>query len=186
MRRPGETHGPERTIVILLDNGGTEILRHAERREVLYCIRCGACMNVCPVYQTVGGHAYGSTYPGPIGSVLTPMLQGLEGARNLPFASSLCGACSEICPVKINIHHQLLYLRGLIVSRCSPSIGEKLLVKSWAMFMRSPFLYSIGSKIVRLSLRAGVKIPGWSDNRDLPTVPVHTFHNWWKTQGVDD
>ena len=183
-RRQGEIHGPERVIVILLDNGRTGILRHPEKREVLYCIRCGACMNVCPVYQTVGGHAYGATYPGPIGSVLTPMLQGLESAKDLPFASSLCGACSEICPVKINIHHQLLYLRGLIVREGSPSVGERLLVQSWAMIMRSPFLYSIGSRVARLLLRSGAKIPGWSDNRDLTPVADQTFHDWWKTQGA--
>ena len=115
-RKPNEADGPEEFHVILLDNGRSELLADVEQRDVLQCIRCGACLNVCPVFRTVGGHTYGTTYPGPIGSVLTPHLRGLDEFQHLSYASSLCGACTDACPVKIDLHHHLLENRRNAVS----------------------------------------------------------------------
>jgi L-lactate dehydrogenase complex protein LldF len=119
-QRP-DHEGPEQLYVVILDNGRTEALANAHLRESLYCIRCGACLNACPVYQKIGGHAYGWIYPGPIGAVLTPQLVGRERAAHLPFASSLCGACREVCPIKINIPDMLLELRHEIKERAGES-----------------------------------------------------------------
>jgi L-lactate dehydrogenase complex protein LldF len=110
-RREGETDGARQLHVVILDNGRTRILADEDKRESLYCLRCGACLNVCPIYQKIGGHAYGSVYPGPIGSIITPPMIGIDKAKDLPFASTLCGACREVCPVRINIPHVLLKLR---------------------------------------------------------------------------
>src|SRR6516164_8310451 len=110
-RQPGETDGPEEWHVVLLDNHRTELLANAEQRDALHCIRCGGCLNVCPIFRNIGGHSYGTTYSGPIGSVITPHLRGLQEWKHLSYASSLCGACTEICPVKINLHHHLLHNR---------------------------------------------------------------------------
>jgi L-lactate dehydrogenase complex protein LldF len=107
-RQPGESDGPEEWHVVLLDNHRTELLADAEQRDALHCIRCGACLNVCPIFRNVGGHTYGTTYSGPIGSVITPHLRGLQDWKHLSNASSLCGACTEACPVKIDLHHHLL------------------------------------------------------------------------------
>src|SRR3954468_1344779 len=124
-RQPGETDGPEEYHVVLLDNHRTELLADAEQRDALHCIRCGACLNVCPIFRNVGGHTYGTTYSGPIGSVITPHLRGLQHWKHLPYASSLCGACTETCPVKIDLHHHLLQNRRNAV-RQKPSFWERL------------------------------------------------------------
>src|SRR6516164_498898 len=110
-RQAGETDGPEEFHLVLLDNKRTQLLADAEQRDALHCIRCGACLNVCPIYRNVGGHSYGTTYQGPIGSVITPHLRGLQSWKHLSYASSLCGACTEACPVKIDLHHHLLQSR---------------------------------------------------------------------------
>lgn len=184
-RRPGELDGPEEIHVVLLDNGRSEILADPKMREVLYCIRCGACLNVCPVYQTVGGHTYGSVYPGPIGSAFTPLMASLEEAKDLPYASSLCGRCSEICPVKIDIHHLLLWLRQKSVSDRLTNPFERLLIQIWLMVMRSVALYRFASKAGRLLQRffpkrnGSLPVPIWSKSRDFPTLPPKTFRELW-------
>ena len=137
-RREGEWDGPEEFHLILLDNGRSDILADPRVRRSLYCIRCGACLNTCPIYQRVGGHSYGSVYSGPIGSVLTPLFQGLEAAQDLPYASSLCGSCSNICPVKIDLHHQLLWLREKLVARRATPWKERLAMALFAAGMKDP------------------------------------------------
>ncbi len=130
-RQPGECDGPEEYHVVLLDNARTHLLADGEQRDALHCIRCGACLNVCPIYRNVGGHTYGTTYSGPIGSVITPHLRGLQQWKHLSQASSLCGACTEACPVKIDLHHHLLQNRRNAVSR-QPVWWEKLAFRAFA------------------------------------------------------
>ena len=142
-RQPGEPDGPEEFHVVLLDNRRTELLADAEQRDALHCIRCGACLNVCPIFKNVGGHSYGTTYQGPIGSVITPHLRGLQDWKHLSQASSLCGACTETCPVKINLHHHLLHNRRNAV-RARPARLEKLLQAGFVFMMCRPGLYRIG------------------------------------------
>ncbi|HVN78246.1 MAG TPA: LutB/LldF family L-lactate oxidation iron-sulfur protein [Terriglobia bacterium] len=185
-RRPGELDGPEEFHLVILDNGRSEILANPMMRESLYCIRCGACLNTCPVYQRVGGHSYGSVYSGPIGAVLTPLYQGMEVAQDLPYASSLCGACSEICPVKINIHHLLLWLRSQVVKEdCSPW-RERAMMKLFLMGMQDSFIYRMGSNLIRAAMRVSGKrdmalpVPGWTEARDFPPLAKKTFKQLWK------
>ncbi|MEK6571438.1 MAG: LutB/LldF family L-lactate oxidation iron-sulfur protein [Bacteroidota bacterium] len=184
-KRPGEIDGPEEVHVVLLDNGRSEILADPKMREVLYCIRCGACLNVCPVYQTVGGHTYGSVYPGPIGSVFTPMMASLEESKDLPYASSLCGRCSEICPVKIDIHHLLLWLRRKSVDERLSNPLERLMIQVWCMIMKSAALYQFTSRIGRLlqpvlpKKNSSLRVPPWSKSRDFPRLAPKTFRDLW-------
>lgn len=185
-RREGEWDGPEEFHLILLDNGRSDILADPRVRRSLYCIRCGACLNTCPIYQRVGGHSYGSVYSGPIGSVLTPLFQGLEVAQDLPYASSLCGSCSNICPVKIDLHHQLLWLREKLVARRGTPWSERLAMAFFAAGMKDPALYRMGSALLRLLLRVAGKrgrplgIPGWSPTRDFPALAETSFKQWWE------
>jgi L-lactate dehydrogenase complex protein LldF len=185
-RKPGEMDGPQEFHLIILDNGRTELLRDPKMREALFCIRCGACLNTCPIYQRVGGHSYGSVYSGPIGAVITPLFQGVELAKDLPFASSLCGACSAICPVKIDIHHMLLWLRKQLVDRDGTPWQERLLMKLYLMGMKDNTLYEFGSRALRIALRlAGrqsqpFRIPGWTETRDFPPLAKKSFKTLWK------
>lgn len=133
-RQAGETDGPEEMYVILLDNGRTNLMADPITREAMYCIRCGACLNACPVYKNIGGHSYDTTYSGPIGSVITPHLKGIAEFNHLSYASSLCGNCTEVCPVKINLHELLLYNRNRAVAANASSLGERL---AWKLWMRS-------------------------------------------------
>src|SRR5215813_626249 len=151
-KRALEDEGPEEVHILLLDNGRSRMLAHPVTRQSLACIRCGACLNACPVYQQIGGHAYGSVYPGPIGSVITPQLIGIEKAAQLPYASSLCGACREVCPVKIDIPRLLLHLRGEISAKGEGKGGlkERLAFKFWAMIMMRPWLYEKSAAAGRL------------------------------------
>ena len=130
-RQPNETDGPDEMVVVLLDNGRTELLAQPDRREALQCIRCGACLNVCPVYRNIGGHTYETTYSGPIGSVISPHLVGMEDNNHLSFASSLCGACTSVCPVRINLHNLLLLNRRQSVSEGHQGTGEKRVIGLW-------------------------------------------------------
>ncbi|HEX6719391.1 MAG TPA: LutB/LldF family L-lactate oxidation iron-sulfur protein, partial [Pyrinomonadaceae bacterium] len=141
-----ESEGPEQVHVVMLDNGRSRMLSHPVTRQSLACIRCGACLNACPVYQQIGGHAYGSVYPGPIGAVITPQLMGLEKTQQLPYASSLCGACREVCPVKIDIPRLLLHLRGEITENGSTAVAqvkkrtsERAAFKVWRITMTRPW-----------------------------------------------
>jgi L-lactate dehydrogenase complex protein LldF len=165
---PGEFH------LVLLDNGRTRVLADAVGRDALHCIRCSACLNVCPVYARVGGHAYGSVYPGPIGAILTPQLRGIPGdADDLPWASTLCGACADVCPVKIDIPRLLVHLRGRIG-------GSDLALRlmGWAMGGRRRFE---AAQLGRApGMRTGVGLGEWTRGRDLPPPPRKTFRQWWR------
>ncbi len=185
-RKPGELDGPDEFHLVILDNGRTEILADPKMRESLFCIRCGACLNTCPIYQRVGGHAYGSVYSGPIGAVITPLFQGVEVAKDLPYASSLCGSCSNICPVKIDIHHMLLWLRKQLVDRKVSPWPERLLMKLYLMGMKDSTLYQASSWLARAALTlAGrrsrpLKVPGWTETRDFPPLAERSFKQLWK------
>ncbi len=186
-RQPGECDGPEEYHVLLLDNKRTHLLADAEQRDALHCIRCGACLNVCPIYKNVGGHTYGTTYSGPIGSVITPHLRGLQEWKHLSDASSLCGACTETCPVKINLHHHLLHNRRNAV-RQNPVWWEKLAFIGFAFIVNRPVLYDIGKKLARIGQLFHPLIKGspldparaWTKTRDLPELAEKSFHELWR------
>jgi L-lactate dehydrogenase complex protein LldF len=181
--------GPRDFHLVLLDNGRTNVLADAIGRQTLNCIRCSACLNICPVYERVGGHAYESVYPGPIGAILTPQLAGLEQAGTLPYASSLCGACYEVCPVKINIPEVLLHLRARVVDDSSGVSAEGLSMKSMAAVFASRRRYEAAQKLAWSFLRGRRirRLPGalggWTAARDLPPVPRQSFREWWRVQG---
>ena len=192
-RREGEGDGAREMHVVLLDNGRTKVLG-SKYREVLRCIRCGACLNTCPVYQQVGGHAYGSVYPGPIGSLLSPMYEGENRFKHLPHASSLCGACYDACPVKINIPQMLLDLRGDQAQEKATPLVERVLFRLWAMGMSNKLLYRTGAKLMRWGLapwaiasrapagwtsRAPGPFAGWTEERDLSLPSTEPFHKRW-------
>ncbi len=194
-RRAQDEDGPEEFHLVIVDNGRSRLLADPELREALYCIRCGACLNICPVYQKVGGHAYGWVYPGPIGAVITPVLVGLGQAKDLPFASSLCGACREACPIKINLPRMLLHLRHKLAEspnaqERSSSPAETALAHGYAGLMGRPRLLAAARGLGRLAqlpfVRDG-KIPhvplppfsGWTKTRDLPALPPRSFRDIW-------
>src|SRR5215218_4684244 len=149
-KRRAEDEGPEELHIVLMDNGRSRMLAHPVTRQSLACIRCGACLNACPVYQQVGGHAYGSVYPGPIGAVITPQLMGIQKAAQLPYASSLCGACREVCPVKIDIPELLLHLRAEVTEGTKEPVkqkfGEKMAFKLYSFAWSRPVFYKLGTK----------------------------------------
>jgi L-lactate dehydrogenase complex protein LldF len=188
-RGEGELDGAEEMHLILLDNGRSKLLG-TEFEEALYCIRCGACLNVCPVYRQTGGHAYGSTYSGPIGAVITPLLKGDEEARDLPHASSLCGACSEACPVGIPLHDLLLKLRNRQVEEGLVDKTQRAAFKAFENTMKSPALYRISGRVGRVAqkplLRDGSvralpgPMSGWTGSRDLPPLAEKSFRELWK------
>jgi L-lactate dehydrogenase complex protein LldF len=179
--RPGD--GPEEFHLVLLDGGRTDVLADELGRQALHCIRCSACLNVCPVYSRVGGQAYESVYPGPIGAVLSPQLFGLDVHPTLPWASSLCGACYDACPVKIEIPSLLVHLRGRVIreqqSRFSP---EALAMKAVAGVFGSQQRYERAQKLARLGRGpiAKAALPGWTAMRELPDPPKQTFREWWR------
>ena len=177
-KREATDEGPEELHIVLLDNGRSRMLAHPVTRQSLACIRCGACLNACPVYQQIGGHAYGSVYQGPIGAVITPQLMGIEKTSQLPYASSLCGACREVCPVKIDIPRLLLHLRGEISPR-KGSMAERLAFKLWARVMTSPSLYKLSSVAGRLLQRVIPISRAWTNGRDLRPIEPKTFHELW-------
>jgi L-lactate dehydrogenase complex protein LldF len=187
-RQADEMDGPEEFHLILLDNQRTQLLADAEQRDTLHCIRCGACLNVCPIFRNVGGHTYGTTYQGPIGSVLTPHLSGLADWNHLSYASSLCGACTEACPVKINLHHHLLHnRRNAIAAESDPK--ERLAFRAFAFFTRYPGLLNRLTRLSRPFLPfARVVAPlvpplkGWLFSRDLPPVARKSFRDYWRTR----
>jgi L-lactate dehydrogenase complex protein LldF len=183
--RHGEEDGPEEMHLVLVDNGRSRILG-SEYFEVLYCIRCGACLNACPVYGHIGGHAYGSVYPGPIGAVLTPLLDGLdEDNRWLPYASSLCGACQEACPVRIPLPDYLLKLRRDVVEELGGPVTERLGMRAYRGGATAPRLFRIGARIARGATRLLGKddritrLPppfgSWTRGRDFPVFATKSF-----------
>ncbi|HUA97323.1 MAG TPA: lactate utilization protein B [Terracidiphilus sp.] len=187
--------GPERFHVVLLDNGRSRILARHTERQTLRCIRCAACMNACPVYRQTGGHAYGSVYPGPIGAILTPQLEEMRHAQSLPYASSLCGACYEVCPVKINIPEVLLELRAQVVDQERKQAGRIFdpmyigLRIANVIFARA-WLFHLAQRLGRMGLGLFTRKDGWihalpsvgaewTQTRDLRGLPKQTFHEWW-------
>jgi L-lactate dehydrogenase complex protein LldF len=187
-RRPGELEGAEEFHLVLLDNGRVKQIA-GTLREALACLRCGACLNVCPVYRQVGGHAYGYTYPGPIGILLTAMLHGGESVRDLAHASSLCGACADACPVRIDIPRMLIELRRENVTQAVAPAGEGRVFRLFARLLTMPGLYRLAAPLGRLAqrpfARAGAigRLPGffaeWTRTRDLPAIAPRTFTERW-------
>jgi len=184
-----EHDGPREFHLVLLDGGRTDVLADEVGRQALRCIRCSACLNVCPVYSRTGGHAYESVYPGPIGAILTPQLRGLDRAPTLPWASSLCGACYEVCPVKIDIPTVLVHLRARVVreakSRWSP---ERLAMDALARVFATRSRYERAQRLARLGNGPIAQLPGplsgWTAMRELPEVPDQTFREWWAARGA--
>jgi len=187
-RRPEDADGPEHVYVILVDNGRSDIYGTAYA-EALACIRCGACLNACPVYQATGGHAYGWVYSGPIGAVITPLLVGIEDAAPLPYASSLCGRCKQVCPVDIDLPRMLLDLRHDAVQAKEIGAGWRLGMKLWAVGMQSPALYRFGGAMARSTMRLfgqGEMIrslpfmDAWTKHRDFPRFAPKPFRQLWQ------
>jgi L-lactate dehydrogenase complex protein LldF len=175
----GETDGPEDMYVILLDNGRTNILANEKQRESLYCIRCGACLNACPVYKNIGGHSYAATYSGPIGSVITPHLKNMGDWKHLSYASSLCGNCTEVCAVKINLHELLLENRHEAVEGGHSSFGEKMAWKMWKQGMlRRKWMNMANGNIKNWVVNSMVK--GWKDSRGKMEFPKKSFNELWQ------
>jgi L-lactate dehydrogenase complex protein LldF len=200
-KRATEPDGPEELHFILVDNGRIEVLKE-ETREMLRCIRCGACLNACPVYRKIGGHAYGAVYSGPIGAILTPMLRGLANYKDLPHASSLCGACYEACPVKINIPKDLIQLRRDMIGQRVTGAGQRFVMRVWAKSLLNGLTYRLGGWFQKTMFRAQARVAGtlakgdpyaargwlsnapgamkgWTRERDMPTPPAKSFRHWW-------
>jgi len=176
--------GPQEFHLVLLDAGRTDVLADAVGRQALHCIRCSACLNVCPVYSRTGGHAYASVYPGPIGAILTPQLQGLDRAPTLPWASSLCGACFEACPVKIDIPTVLVHLRTRVVREVKRDwSAEKLAMDALGRTFASRSRYERAQRLARLGNGPLGRLPGplsgWTSTREIPHAPAQTFRAWW-------
>lgn len=178
-RKAAETDGPEEMYVILLDNGRTNILDNPIQRESLYCIRCGACLNACPVYKNIGGHAYGVTYSGPIGSIITPHLQGMQEFKHLSYASSLCGNCTEVCAVKINLHELLIDNRKESVEDGYTSLAEKAAWKIWRMACQSRMMMNMGNGKFKNKVVNGIA-KDWTRNRADLNFSKKTFNQMWK------
>ena len=188
---PGD--GPKAFHVILMDNARTSVLADDEARQTLYCIRCAACQNACPVYRQTGGHAYGSVYAGPIGAILTPQLQEMHSGQSLPYASSLCGACYEVCPVKINIPEVLIHLRHKVVEQAGITT-ESIALKFVAMLFRSAPRFHAAQRLGRMGEAPLVNkdgwvtwlpglLGGWTQVRDLHSMPKQTFREWFEKRG---
>jgi L-lactate dehydrogenase complex protein LldF len=207
-----DDEGPDELHIVLVDNGRSKMLAHPVTRQSLACIRCGACLNACPVYQSVGGHSYGAVYPGPIGAVITPQLEGLAKAKQLPYASSLCGACREVCPVKIDIPELLLHLRAEITEGTANGIaatenvprrrGESLAFRLYGGMWKTPGRYRLFQKIARMTQRliardgqigkvsgivasAAPPLGAWTAWRDAPAVAPESFRELWKRELKD-
>jgi L-lactate dehydrogenase complex protein LldF len=188
-RQPGECDGPEEFHVVLLDNRRTELLADPEQRDALHCIRCGACLNVCPIFRNVGGHTYGTTYSGPVGSVITPHLRGLQDWKHLSASSSLCGACTEACPVKIDLHHHLLHNRRNAATG-QPSVLERLAYEAFAFVANRPALWLFGKEAARLFQPLHALVKGslldparpWTATRDTPEMAPESFKEWWRNR----
>jgi L-lactate dehydrogenase complex protein LldF len=187
-----DADGPREFHLVLLDAGRTQALADETGRQALHCIRCSACLNVCPVYSRTGGHAYESVYPGPIGAILTPQLRGLDGAPTLPWASSLCGACYEVCPVKIDIPTVLVHLRGRVVKEAKSRVNpERLAMDALSRVFQSQGRYERAQRLARggngpianLGGWAPV-LSGWTAMRELPNVPKQPFRDWWRERAA--
>jgi L-lactate dehydrogenase complex protein LldF len=180
-RQPGETDGPEEMFVILLDNGRTNILANEKARESLYCIRCGACLNACPIYKNIGGHSYGTTYSGPIGSVITPQLKEMGEWKHLSYASSLCGNCTEVCAVKINLHELLLENRYEAVEEGYTGWSEKMAWKAWKKASLNRGMMNIGGPKMK-NWVVNKLFKAWTAHRDGLDFAPKTFNERWKAE----
>lgn len=178
-KQPNETDGPKEMYVILLDNSRTNILANTAARESLYCIRCGSCLNACPVYKNIGGHAYGTTYSGPIGSVITPHLRNIKEYKHLSYASSLCGNCTEVCPVRINIHELLLENRKEAVEEGCNTNTEKIAWRIWRTASLHRKFMNMGTGKMKNWMISHL-IKGWSTHRNNLIFPSKTFNELWK------
>ena len=196
-RRPGEIDGPDEFFVVLIDNGRTKLLPDRAKRQSLYCIRCGACLNTCPVYRKIGGHSFPWVYSGPIGAIITPQFMGIAHEPSLPFASSLCGACGEVCPVKIDIPKVLLELRSEVKkseAREKQNRIEKLAFRAFAWLMTHPRLYELAGLVAAAvapsedgrwirTVPMPMNLPpvrAWLSRRDLPPPPAKSFREMWR------
>ncbi len=177
-KKSTETDGPEEMIVILLDNGRTNILKNPTTRESLYCIRCGACLNACPVYKNIGGHTYETTYSGPIGSVITPQMHGQKDWKHLSFASSLCGACTSVCAVKINLHELLLENRYESVQEGTSTITENVSWKLWRIAMMNRKMMNMGNAGLKNTV-VNTIFTSWKNKRSRLDFPAETFNEIW-------
>lgn len=199
--------GPQNFHIVLIDNGRTDVLADEEGRQTLHCIRCGACQNACPVYRQTGGHAYGSVYAGPIGAILTPQLQKMDYGESLPYASSLCGACYEVCPVKINIPEVLVHLRNRVVKKKTASVlgilasPEAIAMRAMAFIFLSERRFRAAQRLGRISDKAiahkdgageqwiswlpGI-LGGWTQVRDLRAMPRQSFREWWEQRSSEN
>ncbi len=178
-RQEKESDGPEEMYVILLDNGRTNILANEKSRESLYCIRCGACLNACPVYKNIGGHSYEATYSGPIGSVITPHLNGMKEWKHLSYASSLCGNCTEVCAVKINLHELLLENRHEAVDEGDSSFAERTGWKLWKQAMLKRSLMNMGNRTIK-NWVVNTLLKGWKEHRSEMEFPKKSFNQMWQ------
>ena len=195
-RKSTDIDGPEEFHLVIVDNGRSKMLANPQLREALYCLRCGACLNACPVYRKVGGHSYGYVYPGPIGAIVSPMLTGLSDAKDLPFASSLCGACKEACPVKIDIPRMLLYLRNQLVEgsdypdQRTSKVWERLISKFAAFLLSNSKLTNTLTKSASLigNVAPFIRKPfpsSWKKTRESPTLAKKTFLEQWASLELD-
>ncbi len=191
-RQPGEVDGPEEFHVVLLDNHRTALLADPEQRDALRCIRCGACLNVCPIFKNIGGHSYGTTYQGPIGSVITPHLRGLQSWKHLSYSSSLCGACTATCPVKIDLHHHLMRnRRDSVVEKGGKQ--ERWMFRQFSNLMSNPRLYRRSEGLMRVGAWLWKPLKGtkldplkaWTETRDLPSPARKSFHKQWKARAKE-
>ncbi len=178
-RQAGELDGPDEMIVILLDNGRTNLLENPKSREALYCIRCGACLNACPVYKNIGGHSYETTYSGPIGKVITPHLSGMKDYKHLSYASSLCGNCTEVCPVRINLHELLLDNRHEAVKEGNSSLAERLAWKAWKTASLNRSMMNMGNAKLKNWVVNKV-FKGWTTHRSDLDFSNKTFSEMWQ------
>jgi len=181
-RQEDETDGPEEMYVILLDNNRTELLSRKNQRRSLTCIRCGACLNACPVYKNIGGHTYGTTYSGPIGAVITPWLKGMKDYKHLSFASSLCGACTEVCPVKINLHELLLYNRSDSVKEGHTRRADRIIFKGYKMAMLHRNLLDMTSGKTKNKVMKQFVAKAWGPRRSMPVIAEKSFKQLWEEQ----
>ncbi|MBM3934130.1 MAG: iron-sulfur cluster-binding protein [SAR202 cluster bacterium] len=195
-RRADDEDGPEEFHLVIVDNGRSKLLADPQMREALYCLRCGACLNACPVYRKVGGHAYGWVYSGPIGAIVSPVLTDVAEAKHLPFASSLCGACREVCPVRINIPRMLLHLRheiaegGTHVSKPAAPVIERVMMRGYRATVSRPSAMRLAGGVGRLAQsplarngrirRLPPPLSGWTRYRTFPTLASRTFRARWK------
>ena len=178
-RQEGESDGPDEMYVVLLDNGRTDVLKQERQRRALSCIRCGACLNACPVYRNIGGYTYNTTYSGPIGAVINPYLKGLKDYKHLSYASSICGKCTEVCPVNIPLHELLLVNRNDAVKKGMVSSKEKIIYKSMRKALMSRKLMNMGGGMKNTMARMMFS-KTWGPRRDLPEIKAKSFNKMWK------